>query len=76
MLALADLSAPASKVQDALISEGGLDMFIDELQCKFEDVHRCAVTGIANLTRDKGPCEALARVFDCLDTLISSARCH
>jgi len=53
IVTLADLTAADPKVQKMMIEVGVADAFIEELACENVDVHRCAVTGLANLCQDR-----------------------
>jgi len=46
--ALADMSSEPS-MRDAMVSIGCVPLFLDCIPCSYADVHRCAVTGLANL---------------------------
>jgi len=52
MEALTEMSREDGKVQHMMVKDGGLDMFIESLESSYEDVHRSAVSGVANLTKD------------------------
>jgi len=51
--ALADLTASDAQVQKMMVGCGVLEALVRELPVEDEDVQRCAVTGLANLCRDR-----------------------
>jgi hypothetical protein len=53
IVTLADLTAADPKVQKMMIETGVLDALVEELSCQSTDVHRCAITGIANLAHER-----------------------
>jgi hypothetical protein len=48
--ALAELARPDKKIQHLILEEGGLSVIFACIDSKFEDVHRCGISGLANLT--------------------------
>lgn len=41
------------KTQMVMIEEGGLEVLLNCMTNKCEDVHRCAITGLANLSKNR-----------------------
>jgi len=60
--ALAKMSIEDPKVQQVMIDQGCLDTFLDSLKSELEDIHRCAVSGLANLGLNReGVCHTIAQ---------------
>jgi hypothetical protein len=60
--ALSKLSIADSRIQRVMINEGCVDTLLKSIDCKLEDVHRCAVSALANLSHDNvSVCEFIAR---------------
>jgi hypothetical protein len=58
--ALAEMSSKP-EMKEPMIQGGLVDIFLDQLGCTYQDVHRCALTGLANLIgckRNTGTCQA------------------
>jgi hypothetical protein len=56
--AMVDLASKGDKIQALIVSEGGLEKLVAELECAAEDVHRNAARGVAQLTsNNKNVCE-------------------
>jgi hypothetical protein len=49
MHVLSEVTATDRRVQDMVLSASGLETLLESLHTKFEDVHRCALTTLANL---------------------------
>jgi len=70
---LCDLSAD-SAAQPVLIAEGVFDLFLTNSDNEMEDVHRCSVTGLANLATKREPqCKSLVS-HGCVRSLIRSMK--
>jgi hypothetical protein len=41
------------KIQQMMVTDGGLDMLLECLDSTYEDVHRSAISGVANLTKER-----------------------
>jgi len=54
IIVLADLTAAAREVQSMMVEAGVLEVLIEHLSSTQTDVHRSAITGIANLAKDDG----------------------
>jgi len=53
VLAISELTLNDSKIQQMMVKEGVVEQLVEELSCQLEDVHRCAITALANLARDR-----------------------
>jgi len=76
VLALADLSNAGGVVQQSMIKDGALDCLIDELSCKFEDVHRGALTAVANLSQNDQQVCTRIRDAGAVKTLFTLSNSH
>ena len=57
--ALAEMSSKR-EMKEAMLQSGAVDIFLQSLSCSYQDVHRCALTGLANLItcrRNTGTCQ-------------------
>ena len=75
--ALAEMSSKC-EMKEAMLQSGCVDIFLQSLSCSYQDVHRCALTGLANLIRccrNTGACQqwmAKEKVAHALCKLITS----
>jgi hypothetical protein len=74
IVTLADMTAAEPKVQKMMVDEGVLDALVDELSTSSADIHRCAVTGIANLAHERDSVCTKLQEIGAIKTLLALAK--
>lgn len=53
-----------TRYKKALVVNGAVDAFCAATQCPFVDVHRCAITGLTQLTDEESICKDVVKCLD------------